>query len=43
MSMFSNHAQNGPCPLSLVASRPTISIVPMTSATATDSPVIVML
>jgi hypothetical protein len=43
MSIVSHHAQKGPCAFSLVAIRPTISIVPITSATATDNPVMVML
>jgi len=43
MSILSHHTQNEACACSFVASRPTISIVPITSATATDNPVMVML
>ena len=43
MLMFSNQFQNEPDEVQLEAISPPSSIVPITSATATDSPVIVML
>ncbi len=43
MSMFSNQIQNAPVRLRCWATSPPSSIVPITSATATDSPVIVRL
>jgi hypothetical protein len=42
MLMFSNQLQNDPDRLSSEASNPRSSIVPITTATATDRPVIVM-
>ncbi len=43
MLMFSNQFQKAPWAPILRATRPPSSIVPTTSATATDSPVTVML
>ena len=43
MSMFSNQFQNEPERFSSEAISPPTSIVPITTATATDRPVIVML